>query len=461
MANITFDILQTQGHLNPSFKLAKELQKRGHKINYTSGEKYKEFIKKQGFTVHIVYQAVTLTTNPHKIVRKKYSEIFKYLVRNTIGKLFLEYLQEVTQYSAEQRVIMNRIKQILNLKPDLIIVDSMAPLYRTVLYCAYDVKVVMLQTMMSPTQAPLIPPLHSRIIPHNSLLCKTWMAYSWKWYYAKINLKRQWRKLIYFGSDPHSISEYVIKKCRVPKDQIDYDRTINPGLKGLLEINLAPRSLDFPRKYQNYEIAAGCAIDTDRIDTLKDIRLQDLLNDHKRPIVYCSLGTISTVHNAHSSRFLRKIIDAVRNQPWEVIFSIGTKVSVKDLGSIPSNVHIFDYVPQLQVLEHADLMITHGGLNSVVECVLYEVPMIVCPLNNKWDQNGNSARVVYHGIGVEYQIRRERTENLVSKIRFTLETLSIRENISQMRNKMLSDDCYHDVVSKIDSLLADKRRVAA
>lgn len=461
MANITFDVLQTQGHLNPSFKLAKELQKKGHKINYTSGDRYKEFIEKQGFSVTNVYRAVTPILNPNKKVHKKYSKILTYLIKNTIGRLFLGYLQEVTQYASEQRLIMNRIKEILNLKPDLVIVDSMAPLYRTILYCAYDVKVIMLQTMMSPTQAPQIPPLHSRIIPRNSLLCKNLMACSWKWYYTKINLKRKWRKLIYFGSDPHSISEHVIKKCKFPKDRIDYERTINPGLKNLLEINLAPRSLDFPRKYKDYEIAVGCAVDTDRVDTLKDIRLEHLLNTCSQPIVYCSLGTISTVHNAQSSRFLRKIIKAVRNQPWEIILSIGTKVSIKDLGLIPSNVHIFDYVPQLQVLEHADLMITHGGLNSVVECVIHEVPMIVCPLNNKWDQNGNAARVLYHNIGVVYQIRHEYAAILTSKIKSILATPSIMKSISQMRNKVLSDGSYKHVVDKIDTLLVNNNKEAA
>ncbi|WP_225587439.1 glycosyltransferase [Methylomonas fluvii] len=44
-------------------------------------------------------------------------------------------------------------------------------------------------------------------------------------------------------------------------------------------------------------------------------------------------------------------------------------------------------------------MITHGGPNSIKECIFFGVPMIVFPL---WfDQPGNVARVTYHGLGLK------------------------------------------------------------
>ena len=43
-------------------------------------------------------------------------------------------------------------------------------------------------------------------------------------------------------------------------------------------------------------------------------------------------------------------------------------------------------------------MITHGGANSVKECIFFGVPMLVFPLS--FDEPGNAARVKYHGLGL-------------------------------------------------------------
>ena len=41
--------------------------------------------------------------------------------------------------------------------------------------------------------------------------------------------------------------------------------------------------------------------------------------------------------------------------------------------------------------------------------------MLLFPLNNKWDQNGTAARVVYHGLGLKSDLN-ENKEKLIAKI---------------------------------------------
>jgi UDP:flavonoid glycosyltransferase YjiC (YdhE family) len=43
-------------------------------------------------------------------------------------------------------------------------------------------------------------------------------------------------------------------------------------------------------------------------------------------------------------------------------------------------------------------MVTHGGFNSVKECIFQGVPMVLLPIF--YDQPGNAARAVHHGLGV-------------------------------------------------------------
>ena len=61
--------------------------------------------------------------------------------------------------------------------------------------------------------------------------------------------------------------------------------------------------------------------------------------------------------------------------------SIGENTNLKELGDIPGNFHVYNYVPQLQVLEMADVFINRGGEDSINEAIfLARLPIIVIPM---------------------------------------------------------------------------------
>ncbi|MFJ4774033.1 glycosyltransferase [Streptomyces uncialis] len=61
------------------------------------------------------------------------------------------------------------------------------------------------------------------------------------------------------------------------------------------------------------------------------------------------------------------------------------------------NVHLADRLPQPLLLECADLLVTHGGYNSVSEALRTATPMAVLP--NYADQPHNARRVRELGLG--------------------------------------------------------------
>ena len=121
---------------------------------------------------------------------------------------------------------------------------------------------------------------------------------------------------------------------------------------------------------------------------LPPVRLSD------DPTLYVSLGT---VFNANPE-FFGACFDAFAGSEWQVVLSVGTRADASTLARIPDNFLVRPHVPQLEVLEHTDVFVTHGGMNSVMEAIYYGVPMVVVPQQPK--QAMTAARVAELGLGV-------------------------------------------------------------
>lgn len=109
--------------------------------------------------------------------------------------------------------------------------------------------------------------------------------------------------------------------------------------------------------------------------------------------VYVSLGTVFN----DKPEVYRALIAGAAATGAHVIVSAGA--SLEALASLRGpTVQLFRRVPQVQLLAQVDAVITHGGNNTVQECLGAGRPMVVVPFGG--DQAANARRVERLGVGV-------------------------------------------------------------
>ncbi|EIT83988.1 UDP-glucosyltransferase ydhe [Fictibacillus macauensis ZFHKF-1] len=92
-------------------------------------------------------------------------------------------------------------------------------------------------------------------------------------------------------------------------------------------------------------------------------------------VLYISLGTVLD----RTEAFFNLCIEAFQSFPGKVLIATSERCHYDQLQEAPPHITLTPYVPQLEVLQHTDVFITHGGMNSVNESIHYHVPMVVIP----------------------------------------------------------------------------------
>ena len=111
-----------------------------------------------------------------------------------------------------------------------------------------------------------------------------------------------------------------------------------------------------------------------------------LARPDRRPLVVVSFGTFLSARRD----VLARVAAALARVDVRVAISIGAN-DPGTLGDVPADWLVRTSLPQVTLLEQADLLVTHGGNNSVTEALTFGVPMLVMPFST--DQFDGAAAV--------------------------------------------------------------------
>jgi MGT family glycosyltransferase len=107
-------------------------------------------------------------------------------------------------------------------------------------------------------------------------------------------------------------------------------------------------------------------------------------------LLYLSLGSLGS----GDVELMQRLIDTLAQSPHRVIVSKGPQ---HDRIRLADNMTGAEFLPQTSLLPQVDLVITHGGNNTVTEALYFGKPMVVLPLF--WDQYDNAQRIDEMGLG--------------------------------------------------------------
>lgn len=137
-----------------------------------------------------------------------------------------------------------------------------------------------------------------------------------------------------------------------------------------------------------------------------------------------------------------------------MIISIGKTLKKEQLGKIPNNFYVYNFVPQIEVLKRTDLFITHGGMNSTSEAMYFGVPLIVVPqvanqpIVEKRIEDLELGRVINKN-NISSNIIRNYANEILNNDRY-------KDNMMKMRTKVRQAGGEERAVELINDLLKEK-----
>jgi UDP:flavonoid glycosyltransferase YjiC (YdhE family) len=107
-------------------------------------------------------------------------------------------------------------------------------------------------------------------------------------------------------------------------------------------------------------------------------------------------------------------------------------------------------LPQTKVIPQVDLVITHGGNNTVTESLHFGKPMVVLPLF--WDQYDNAQRMHELGFGIRLSTYGFADDELISAVDRLVADHALRDRMAAVGTAIRSRNGLHRAAELIEAV---------
>jgi zeaxanthin glucosyltransferase len=382
MATIAFFVDHEEGHLLPTFPLARRLREGGHQVVYLTLADAREFIERHGFPcvpiLEELFPAGSLgTSRQGESAAASQFKVLPTPEEELAGrfKIYQQYLDALVRSESLGRAVAE-------LAPDVFLVSNVFSVNALVLRFRFDRPVALISMMLRRS--------------------------------SKATYAREAEALLMQMRTGASAFFKLVAKARPEARRLS---EVTAEFLRLRELIFCPRDLeipsDMPADPERHYIEASVSREreAERPAGFPWERL-----DPSRRLLLVSMGSQSIVSREILLRFYRAVAEALAEEPeWQLVLATGSLDGAPDLPPLPEGAIAQRWVPQVALLGRAAAMINHGGLGAIKEAIVYGVPMLVFPIAR--DHPDNSRRVVHHGLGLAGELTRVTAEEIRRMLR--------------------------------------------
>jgi MGT family glycosyltransferase len=170
-----------------------------------------------------------------------------------------------------------------------------------------------------------------------------------------------------------------------------------------------------------------------------------------RSAVYATLGT---AYNRHTE-VLAAILAGLRDEPVEVVLTVGRTQDPAQFGPQPAHVHIERYIPQTLILPRCDLVVTHGGWNTTLATLAAGLPMVMIPISA--DQPENARRAAALGAAAVIAPEERTPAAIRAAVRAVLADPAYRRSAERVRDEMAALPGLEHAVALLARLATERQ----
>ncbi|CAF1451234.1 unnamed protein product [Adineta ricciae] len=418
---ILFVPLDTLGHINASIGIAEELKQRGHRIVFGIATGWKGKISPYGFEEFLYGE----DTKPAQI----YVDFIK-ACANELRKN--SYDQLATFEHCVQRNLINSVQYndpflrdiIKQIQPDIIIFDHY--------FC---------QPAIVKAGIPWVWLMSSNPLGLNEENCPPRGSG-----YPANGDRQQWeefRKEFKRISQPNweELNQWVIEQDAPPltKQMWPLFQNVSP----YLNLYLCSKELDYTdlRSYPPKWIRCDALV---RTSDICEFQIPEKLVNQSGKLIYLSMGSFGSADLS----LMTRLVNILAKSPHRFLISKGP---LGDEYSLPDNMWGENIVPQVKILPLVDLVITHGGNNTITEIFYFGKPLIVLPLFG--DQFDNAQRIEEKGFGIRLSTYSCTEEELLNAIETLLADKQLEEKLKIISKETRESDNRTQIAQLIEDLI--------
>jgi MGT family glycosyltransferase len=391
------------GPTNNCVGIGDVLRARGHRVVFIVEESFKGTLEARGF------EERTMRLSPPPEVPEVPGQFWKDFIRDTAPVFRKPTIEQLGEFIAPTfaalvdgaRHVDDRLREIFDeLRPDVIVEDNVVSFPALPASGIPWVRIVSCNP--AELKDPRVPPTFSGY-PSGDM--SGWAAY--------------WDEYARVHKDLHaSFDEFCRERGAPPLPKYEFAHSST-----YLNLTLYPAEVDYARAvpfdptWHNLE---ACVRTTDAAYDMPD-------GSDGGKVVYLSLGSLGSADVA----LMQNLIATLADTSYRVIVSLGPQ---HELLTLPDHMAGAEFLPQTSILPHVDAVVTHGGNNTVTECLWFGKPMVVLPLF--WDQYDNAQRMQETGFGVRLDTYGHAPEELTGALEHVLGDEALGERLAAVSRRL-------------------------